>query len=184
MRTISSALALWTGPKHSGKTTAAAGLIQRARRENFAVAGIIASSVYEKGTLCGFELRDLRDEIRTAQVIRSFSPEGPGVFTFSPAALELGRAALHPDHVSSADLILVDEFGPLELRGQGWRREIDALLASAPASALVTLVAREELIDSVRQLYRHLSFDIFPALDPVSTDRLLALLRSRRNLHL
>jgi nucleoside-triphosphatase THEP1 len=182
MRTHSSSLALWTGPKHSGKTTAARGLIQRARSEGFAVAGIIAPSIYEKGTLCGFELRDLRDETRTAQVSRSFSAEGSGGFTFSPAAMELGRAALQPDYVSSADLIFVDEFGPLELRGQGWRREIDTLLACPPATALITLVTREEVIDPVRNLYRHLSFEVFGALDPGSADRLLDLLRARRNL--
>ena len=53
-------LILWTGAKHSGKTTGVLKLAGAARAAGFQVAGVAAPSVYDAGRLVGFDLADLR----------------------------------------------------------------------------------------------------------------------------
>ena len=59
-------LVLWTGKKHSGKTTAAARLAQTARAEGFAVAGSLAPSTYRNGRLIGYDILtcEIKPELR------------------------------------------------------------------------------------------------------------------------
>jgi nucleoside-triphosphatase THEP1 len=48
-------------------------------------------------------------------------------------------------------MIIVDEFGPLELNGKGWRSDVDNLLAGKHPPIL--LVVRSGLADEARKLY-------------------------------
>ena len=48
-------LTLWTGPKHAGKTTALADLVECARPDGFSVAGLLSLARYRDGNLLGFE---------------------------------------------------------------------------------------------------------------------------------
>ena len=149
-------LLLLTGPKHSGKTTAAAALAERARAGGLRVVGLLAESVRRDGVLAGFDVVDLATG-RRAALARRGSPAPPGrqhagVFAFLDDGLALGAAALSPPAVDGADLVIVDEFGPLELAGRGWREAVDELLAAQVAAA-VLLVVRERLVPAVRQLY-------------------------------
>jgi len=145
-------IVLWTGPKHSGKTTAAAALADRARQRGATVAGVLAESVYRGGKLAGFDAVDLGTGHRA--VLARRGREGPvrvGEFTFDPKGLALGAEALSLGAAGDADLVIVDEFGSLELSGQGWREPVDALLASA--RGIVLLVVRTRRLEAVRQLY-------------------------------
>ena len=66
-----------------------------------------------------------------------------GSFWVDPAGLALGRAALGADQ---ADVVVVDEVGPWELRGAGWSHELDGLIARATP---LLLVVRRECLDAV-----------------------------------
>ncbi len=144
---------LWTGPKHHGKTTAATELVRRARSEGHAVAGLLAPSLWEGGRLAGFDGIDVATgERRPLARCAAVGEERVGAFTFSEGGLAFGRAALAPEATGKADLVVVDEFGPLELRGAGWRPEVDRLAASA--AGLVLLVVRSSLAEAVAGLYR------------------------------
>ena len=52
-------LVLWTGPKHSGKSSALGQLIARSVAEGISVAGILAPSIYQRGRLVGFDVVDV-----------------------------------------------------------------------------------------------------------------------------
>ena len=149
-------LLLLTGPTHSGKTTAAAALAQRARTAGMRVAGILAEGVRRGGVLVGFDAVDIATGRRAALAYRrnNSSPgqQHVGEFVFLDDGLALGTEALSPPAVSGADLVIVDEFGPLELGGGGWRGATDELLASQAAAA-VLLVVRDKLASAVKQLY-------------------------------
>jgi len=146
-------LILWTGPKHSGNTSVRA-LTQTARDKGFKVAGILAPPLYRNSELLGFDVLDLQNQTRAPLARRKTSESKAEPFTFNNDGIKLGNAALSEENTKSADLIIVDEFGPLELKGQGWRRKVDSLLASSPAFCrIILLVVRRELTDTVRQLY-------------------------------
>jgi len=145
-------IVLWTGPKHSGKSTAVAVLADGARRAGFTVAGLLAEGVHREGELIGFDAVDLRTGRRAALARRGGSGAVRiGQYAFDEAGLDLGAAALCPAAAGDADLVIVDEFGPLELSGAGWRQAVDALLASA--RGVIVLVVRDRLVEAVRQLY-------------------------------
>ena len=168
-------LILWRGARHSGKTTAAGKLAEQARGEGFRVAGLLAPSIYVNGCLSGFEALDLRSGART--VLSSCEEKaGKERFVFTEAGLRFGRNALNVDAVKSAELIIVDEFGPLELAGNGWRRSVDLLLTSI--DGLVVLVVRDEVAEKVRKLYAAIGSKQLIA-EPQSVTNVMEMLRKR-----
>ena len=173
-------LILWVGEKHSGKTTSAANLARAARDEGFNVAGLLAPSLYCNGRLTGFDALDLGNEKRTALARRQTNPGKSGPFALVTDGLKLGNAALSAEATKSADLIIVDEFGPLELNGHGWRKNVDSLLASS--DAVILLVVRRQLADEVRRLYADTPCRELAASDPNSIDDGLTMLKDRRRL--
>jgi len=143
---------LWTGPPHSGKTTAIGELVERVRSAGCSVAGILAPSIWQNGELTGFDIVDLARGQRTSLAGRGqVGREMTGKFAFNASGLALGRAALTSPTAMTADLVVVDEFGPLELKGDGWRTPVDRLVARA--AGVLLLVVRSALAESVGALY-------------------------------
>ena len=171
-------LILWTGPRHSGKTAAAEQLVQAARQAGLAVAGLLAPSVYEAEKLLGFDAVDLATGAR-APLARQAKPDEAevGSYSFLSEGRELGARALSAAAECSADLIVVDEFGPLELRGRGWRDAVDSLLRTAGGA--IVLVVRKKLTRRVRRLYPQLSALVVPARGPDAVKTVLDALGGR-----
>jgi len=71
---------------------------------------------------------------------------GFGRFFFWRQGLAFGLKALAPERLKEVDLVIVDEVGPLELRGGGWAKALD-LLKDFPKPQV--WVVREELIEAV-----------------------------------
>ena len=154
MVTTQSRLILWTGPKHCGKTTGAAKLVEIARAEGLNVAGVLAPSIYNNSKLVGFDVLELRNETRTPLARRKINASNTGQFTFITDGLKLGNSALSAEATKTADIVIVDEFGPLELDSKGWRENVDSLLVSS--NTVILLVVRQELVGKVRQLYANI----------------------------
>ncbi len=173
-----SSLILWVGPKHSGKTGGATRLVPAARTAGFVAAGCLAPSVYANGSLIGFDIVNLCSGERTALARREAAPGADREFHFTIEGLALGNKALDPLTTKDADLIIIDEYGPLELAFQGWRAATDRLMAST--GAVLLLVVREELADEVQQLYGAIPTKRLVATQPESIDKVLAALRNNR----
>ncbi len=172
-------LILWTGLKHSGKTTSAAKLAQIASDEGFNVAGLLALPLYRNSKLLGFDVLDLHSQTRTPLARRKISQSKAGPFTFIADGLKLGNAVLSAEATKSADLVIVDEFGPLELNNEGWRKNVDSLLFSS--NAVVLLVVRRELANTVRQVYANVPCQELAAIEGNSTDEVITMLKNRRH---
>jgi len=183
-------LILWTGEKHSGKTTSAFKLVESVHREGFTVRGLLAPSVYEDGRLVGFDAFDLqsgkhaplsrRRKKENEREERYLAPQFIGGFTKGQfiGGLSLGHASLSPANTKSADLIVIDEFGPLELDDRGWRRQVNSLLA--PSNAVILLIVRSELVDTVKKLYKDVPCIELAAGKPDSVDRVIDVLKDLR----
>lgn len=168
-------LFLWTGPKHCGKTTAAARLADTVRQHGFRVAGLLAPSLYRQGRLIGFDALDLRRGVRSPLAVRREAPGAVGPFHFLEEGLRLGSQALEVAAADGADLVVVDEFGPLELAGRGWRTAVDALVHAG--RTLLVVVVRRELADAVRDAYANAPTKILDATAPESIEEVLHSLR-------
>lgn len=171
-------LILFTGRKHSGKTTAADRLARQVRSKGFRVAGLLAPAVYIDGRLVGFGAVDIRRDKQIDLVNRRTAEGKRGRWEFTEAGLKLGRAALNPSATSSADLIIVDEFGPLELDGRGWRKEVDLLLASTDIP--VVLVVRQELEERVQKLYENYPSTKLAAAKEDSINKVIRILKEHK----
>jgi nucleoside-triphosphatase THEP1 len=145
-------IVLWTGPQHSGKTTAATELVRQARAAGHSVAGILAPSVWLDGWLSGFEVIDIASGQRMRLATRGVAgAQRAGQFAFCAEGLILGQTVLSSNAAMTADLTVVDEFGPLEFSGNGWRRQTDDL--ARRASGLLLFVVRKSLVGQVCGLY-------------------------------
>ena len=168
-------LVLWVGPRHSGKTTAAGELVRLARRRGLAVAGVLAPAIRQAGELVGFEVEDIATGRRVELARRDRAGDlRAGRFAFSKEALAFGTSALLAG--KDAALVVVDEFGPLELAGEGWRGAVDVLLGSS--ARVVMLVVREELAPAVESLYADFRPVMVPAAGSDAAERVLEMLRA------
>jgi nucleoside-triphosphatase len=173
------ALILWAGPKHSGKTSTATKLVEAMQQSGFTVGGFLAPSIYRENQLIGFEILDLHNGRRARLADRK--PKGSDVvgFTFCDRGIQLGRQALQSAIRSSVDLVVVDEFGPLELDGRGWRSDVDLLLGSN--SPVLLLVVRDDIVQGVQRLYHAFRPHIVKAADPRAVPEVKAVLQAVRD---
>jgi nucleoside-triphosphatase THEP1 len=169
---------LWTGPKHSGKTSSAARLVAAARGRGFTVAGCLAPSVYAGDVLLGFDLVNLRSGARAPLARRNIADPRDRSFHFLAEGLGLGEEGLGLLATGGADLIVIDEYGPQELKSELWRRATDRLMTST--DAVLLLVVRDELADAVQRLYAGPATGRLAALTPESVDQVLAILETHR----
>lgn len=120
---------LVVGERDSGKTAYLSNLARDARRHGLTVAGCIAVATRARGVKVRYHLRDPADPRRRVLVASTRPDAGldqrVGRFHLSGAAFaEVHRrvaASLH------ADLVCLDEIGPLELEGGGLAPTLDLL---------------------------------------------------------
>jgi nucleoside-triphosphatase THEP1 len=144
-------LIILTGETGSGKTTWAGEIVRALRNRGVKVGGVLATGLLTGARRSGFDITDLSTG-RTVPLCRE-GDAGIGAeqrwsrFTFAREGLELGREALMV-RGPSADVIVVDEVGPLELTGGGWAESLDALAGHFRGQILV--VARFAVVEAVR----------------------------------
>lgn len=150
---------LVSGERRAGKTTVLLQVRATALQAGLRVGGFVSVARFEGDRKTGIDLMDAAtgEMIPLATVIPGAACDAPGGeakgviqtghYTFHPAALAAGRS--YAEAGQEADLLLVDEIGPLELqRGAGWANVIPILRARRFGAALV--VVRPELIGLAR----------------------------------
>jgi len=153
MHSARPSVVILTGSLHSGKSTLLLALLYYLRGEGLKVAGIIAEGLWEKGVRSGFNLLDITDNELTP-LCRRAPGNGPAASTpyfFSGEGMAAGRRALSPERCSPADVIIIDEVGPLEIRGGGWAPSLSPLLGLP--GPLHLWVVREKCLDEVKRAW-------------------------------
>lgn len=136
-----------TGSVHSGKTTllkqAAAGLNKR----GFVVDGFLCISVWEHDQVLGYDLLPIKTgkKIPFIRLTGEKDWERIGPFFFVPQTLEKANYIIRQG--IEADLLIVDEVGPLELQGKGLWPALQHILPHKQINIL--LVVRSGLLDAV-----------------------------------
>ncbi len=137
-----------TGRPGSGKTTTLERIIDSLVGNGCDVAGLIQPGEFQEGAKVGFSIKDLRtgEEAPLARrTSRESGQHGTG-FLFDEAGLELARQALAS--VPEGAVLVVDELGPVELRGQGHMPALRQALALRPPRVLI-LVVRRHLVPAL-----------------------------------
>ncbi len=138
-------IAILTGPTFSGKT----GCLARWAAARQDVAGLLSPDGPD-----GRHFVDLVSGESVPMEARADEPEmvAVGRFRFRAAAFDWANERLF---AAASDvrrpIIVIDEIGPIELRGEGLRPGLEAALARLDSP--LVLVVRESLVDAVRQAF-------------------------------
>ncbi len=147
-------LIILTGKRGAGKSTFCSVLIAHFKKEGWRVRGLYSPGLFVDGDKKAIEVVNLENnERRLLAVPKPKSSVGtdenkPYHWNFDPQILEWGNHIFL--NAVPADLLIVDEIGPLELKmSQGWTAAIKAL--DSKAYRLALLVMRPELLPDAIQ---------------------------------
>ncbi len=140
---------LITGNRGIGKTTLLLRILEELRGTRLKIGGVVSPPVFAGGDeKIGFQGEDVATGDQWALGRLNGSLDGPrlGPWSFSSEGFRLGISAVREAINLQADLIVLDEIGPLELiRGEGYAAVLPEL-PSSPVKILM-LVVRPELIN-------------------------------------
>ena len=117
---------LVVGAKDSGKTTYLELLVKRAELKGLTVTGFLSRGDLNKENYYLENLNTNEKLVLASKISGLSSTIKRGEYYFSPDTLHYGNQLLKKG--LRADLIVLDEFGPLECDGQGFREGFDFLL--------------------------------------------------------
>jgi len=141
---------LLTGPVHSGKTGLLKKVVPELKKEGFRVDGFLSLAVVVAGETIGYDIFDLKTEA-AMPFLRKTGEEGwpkTGPYFILPSALE--RAQQKILDCDKEDFLIVDEVGPLEVRGEGIWPALSARLKEPSLRCL--LVVRRSILRDVLDL--------------------------------
>ncbi len=120
---------LVVGHKNSGKTAYLEILAQKARGKGLQVAGFLSRGQWQDNEKPVYHLADLgnnRQYLLASETPHASRPFFYGRYYFSPRVFDIGNRILR--ECSVADVVVLDEFGPLERAGKGFREGFDHIL--------------------------------------------------------
>ncbi len=138
-----------TGEVHEGKTTFAHSVINLLLKEKIKVSGFLAIAINENGERKGFNLYDIEkgESSNLCTVVKTENGVQTGKYYFNEEAIKKGSAILDPGNLSGTQLVVIDEIGPLELKGQGWSNAIDNLTRNMTTPQL--WIVRNGIIEKI-----------------------------------
>jgi nucleoside-triphosphatase THEP1 len=138
-----------TGPVHSGKTTFLLRVTELLRDKMVSMSGFLCEGTFSNDKRSSFTLVNLenfnRFPLATTEKRAGWDTIGP--FYFNPAAMAEGEKAISSGLENGSGLLVVDEVGPLELRGGGWSELLDSLMSEYMVSQI--WVVRDQILDEV-----------------------------------
>jgi nucleoside-triphosphatase THEP1 len=145
-------LYILTGPVHSGKTTALMNWIKK-RTD---VYGILTPLVNEKRVFLDIQISE-QFAMETAEYDSTILTVGR--FKFSKKSFDRAIGIIR-DAIYKKGWLIIDEIGPLELRGEGFHDVLKEVIVQRKDKLL--LVVREELIEKVKKYFELNAFEIKP----------------------
>ena len=139
-----------TGPVNSGKTTFLKTLIPELTRRSIPVHGFLSSRVVTKNKTTGYDLFDIQSQ-KTLPYLRTDAKEGwekIGSYYFVPETLEKAKNII--DKHPIGDWLVVDEIGPLELKGKGLWPALTRILSNRDLHILC--VVRKAILPDILRL--------------------------------
>ena len=141
-----------TGPPGCGKTTAILRIVNELKKRGVRVEGMYTQELREGGRRIGFIIKRITGGKGTLAHVRFM--EGPrlGRYVVNLRDLEaIGVSALM-DGLKEAEVIVVDEVGPMELFSQRFREAVEQLISS-DKNAIITVHyrSRDPLVIKVKK---------------------------------
>jgi len=142
-----------TGRPGVGKTSVLLRAVNNLKNREYTVGGMISREVREGGVRVGFEIMDFSTGQR-GWLAHVNQPTGPQVSKYRVNLTDLNAIGVNSilNAVKNADIIIVDEIGPMELFSQAFREAVaQAIESSKPMLGTIHLKARDPLIDAIKK---------------------------------
>jgi nucleoside-triphosphatase len=120
-----------TGEPGCGKTTAIKKIHQMLTAKARKVGGVVSGEIREKGVRVGFSLEDLSTH-ETGTLARTSQMDGPTLGKYHVNLADIQRVAVTAikHAILEADVIIVDELGPMELHSVSFTLAVERALAT------------------------------------------------------
>jgi len=159
-----------SGNIQEGKTTFVKKVIHRLQRQGINIAGFTSEVIYENNLRQGYELHNIAGElsIELCSITENVNWTKQGKFYFNPEAVTKGNQILK-NIPNDTQLTILDEVGPLEVKGQGWGPAIQKLTEENQSPML--WVVRDSLVKKISRrwpvgkIYHFKLSDDLPAAD-------------------
>ena len=138
-----------TGDIHEGKTTFARCIISDLLQKKIRLAGFLSIGVNENGIRTGFDLHDIESgaQIELCSEKKDIKRLKLGRYYFNYDSFAFGNRILDTDNLKEKQLIIIDEIGPLELKGQGWSNAIEKITRNLTIPQI--WIVRKSLIQEI-----------------------------------
>ena len=119
-----------SGDIQEGKTTFLIELVTKLKKKNVKINGFLARGIHDENGRIGYDLEDAvsGESIPYIRNKNSLNAYRHGKYYFSPEGLDFGKVILNNVRKMNTDLAVIDEVGPVELKGKGWAENIEKLV--------------------------------------------------------
>lgn len=150
-----------SGEINSGKTSFLTFLVSWLQKRAWTVGGFLAPGEMEQGEKMAYRLRVLPEgeERELCRVQEKKKLISTGRYTFNPETIRWGEKMIHPSRCATFDVIVVDEVGPLELKGEGWAGVLGKLILLKDSIQIWSV--RSSVLERVQAVWTISPEDIF-----------------------
>ena len=146
-------LMLVTGKPGIGKTSILRRTVKELKNRKYEVGGMICREVREGGVRIGFEIMDLSTETR-GWLAHVNQPTGPkiGKYHVNLTDLEVIGVGAILDALQNADVLAVDELGPMEFSSTAFSKAlVKAVETIKPMMGTIHYGLENSIIDSIKK---------------------------------
>ena len=143
-----------TGNVQEGKTGFLVRLIKELKKDGIKMGGFIARGIHENDQRIGYDLESIADG-SSMIFIRNKVTAGwfrHGKYHFNPAGEAFGNKILQNLPEQGLDLVIIDEIGPIEVKGLGWAGEVGKMVEKK--WPLQLWVVRRQLLKRVSRQWK------------------------------
>jgi len=142
-----------TGRPGCGKTTAILKIVDILRKKGIKVEGVYTQEIRERGRRIGFSIIRISGGKGTLAHVGLSQGPRHGKYVVNLADLESIGVSAILDGLRGAEVVVVDEVGPMELYSKRFREAVEALLASNKHAILtVHYRSRDPLVIKVKKV--------------------------------
>jgi len=142
-----------TGQPGVGKTTVLLKTIEELKKRGLTVGGMISKEVRENGSRIGFRITDLKNG-REGWLAHVRQPTGPKIGRYTVCLSELDAIGVKAvlNAIKTADVVAIDEVGPMELFSSAFRNAVvKALNSNKTVLGVIHRRARHPLVDAIKK---------------------------------
>jgi len=141
-----------TGRPGIGKTSVLLSAAEKLKVKGYIVGGMISREVRQNGSRVGFEIIDFKTAEK-GWLAHINQPIGPQVGKYKVNQEDIDSVGVRAIQTAlrDADVVVIDEIGPMELSSQSFRRAvIDSMSSSKLVMGVIHQSARDSMIESIR----------------------------------